>query len=334
MMKIGTPAQITCNPNNELQGGNEFDVQNGNLTINANDTCSGNMGGAFTGTYTIGSDGVITVSITSSDGTSTHTFCINAGKDTMTSIGSQDNNQEIVIVQRVPASVSASDIAGSWNMMKIGTPAQITFDPNNELQGGNEFDVQNGNLTINANGTCSGNMGGAFTGTYTIGSDGVITVSITSSDGTSTHTFCINAGKNTMTSIGSQDNNQEIVIALRVPASVSASDIAGSWNMMKIGTPAQITCNPNNELQGGNEFDVQNGNLTINANGTCSGNMGGAFTGTYTIGSDGVITVSITSSDGTSTHTFCINAGKDTMMSIGSQDNNQEIVIALRVPTD
>jgi hypothetical protein len=42
----------------------------------------------------------------------------------------------------------------------------------------------------------------------------------------------------------------------------------------------------------------------------------------------------MTSSDGTSTHTFCINAGKDTMTSIDSQDNYQEIVIAQRVPTD
>jgi hypothetical protein len=106
--------------------------------------------------------------------------------------------------------------------------------------------------------------------------------------------------------------------------------------MMKIGTPAQITYDPDNGLQGGDEFDVQNGNLTINANGTCSGNMGDAFTftGTYIIGSDGIITVSMTSSDGTSTHTFCINAGKDTMTSIDSQDNYQEIVIAQRVPTD
>jgi hypothetical protein len=331
MIEFDTPAQISLN-GNVLQGGDYFDVMEGKLTINANGTCSGNMGGNFKGTYSIGSDGIITTSITNSDGTGTHTFYINAGKDTMTSIESDTDGQSILIAQRTPSSVSALDIAGSWNMMEFDTPAQISLDPDNGLQGGGDFDVMEGSLTLNTNGTCSGNMGGDFTGTYSIGSDGIITTSITNSDGTGTHTFYINAGKDTMTSIESDTDGQSILIAQRAPSSASASDITGSWNMMEFDTPAQITLDPDNGLQGGGDFDVMEGSLTLNANGTCSGNMGGDFTGTYSIGSDGIITTSVTSSNGTGTFTFYINAGKDTMMSIESDPNDQSIIIAQRVP--
>ncbi|MGD0573606.1 MAG: ice-binding family protein [Sedimentisphaerales bacterium] len=230
----------------------------------------------------------------------------------------------------VTATFTAS-MVGSWNMIEFDTPAQISLN-GNVLQGGDYFDVMEGKLTINANGTCSGNMGGNFKGTYSIGSDGIITTSITNSDGTGTHTFYINAGKDTMTSIESDTDGQSILIAQRAPSSASASDITGSWNMMEFDTPAQITLDPDNGLQGGGDFDVMEGSLTLNANGTCSGNMGGDFTGTYSIGSDGIITTSVTSSNGTGTFTFYINAGKDTMMSIESDPNDQSIIIAQRVP--
>ena len=141
---------------------------------------------------------------------------------TTTSPDSNNNQQEIIFAQREPAAVKAADIAGSWNLVQFQTPAQITEDINNGLQGNSNFSVTNGTMTINVNGTLSGNLGDAFTGTFTVGSAGVIHASIHSGGGIMPITFYLNAGKDTMTEVDSQvdanDNQQEMVIAHRVPA--------------------------------------------------------------------------------------------------------------------
>jgi hypothetical protein len=184
------------------------------------------LGNTFTGTFTIGSNGMINASIISGDGTMPITFFLNFSMDTLTEMDSQNdsnnNQQEIIFAQREPAAVKAADIAGSWNLVQFQTPAQITEDINNGLQGNSNFSVTNGTMTINVNGTLSGNLGDAFTGTFTVGSAGVIHASIHSGGGIMPITFYLNAGKDTMTEVDSQvdanDNQQEMVIAHRVPA--------------------------------------------------------------------------------------------------------------------
>jgi hypothetical protein len=345
LIQFMTPAQITYDINNGLQGGGSFAVTNGSITLNTNGTLSGILGDAFTGSYASNSNGVIIAIITNSSGTMPVTFYLNANEDTMTEVDSENdttnNEQEIVVGHRIPSSISDADIAGSWNVVQFKTPAQMSGDINNGLQGGNGFGVTNGSLTISANGTFSGKVGGAISGTYTIGSNGAITFNPASS-GTPPFTCYLNFTKDAMTEVDSlvdaDDNQQDLVVACRIPASVSLSDLAGSWNLIQFETPAQITIDGNNDLQGGDDFAVTTGTLIVNANGTVSGTLGEAFTGKLTIGSNGAIHASISSGGGSMPFTFYINAGKDTMTEVESQndaDNNeQQIVIAHRIPAN
>jgi len=130
---------------------------------------------------------------------------------------------QLAVCHRVPAAVALSDLVGAWNLVQFQTPARLTNDVNNVLQGGDNFAVTNGTLTVSANGKISGILGDAFTGSITVGANGSINANIISSGGVSQpYTFFINAGKDTMTEVATQldanDNEQQIVIAHRIPA--------------------------------------------------------------------------------------------------------------------
>jgi hypothetical protein len=193
------------------------------LTLNVNGTFSGKLNNSVTGTYTLGTNGLLTLHASSG---SEIMFYLNYTKDTMAEvggmIGTNDNYQELVLAERVPAAVTAADVAGSWNLIQFGTPSQAFIDGSSILQGGSNFGVMAGTMTVNANGTASGTLDQPFTGTYTIASGGIIHVNIVTSDGNTALTFILNAGKDTMTEVSNQfnltDNNQEIVVAHRVPA--------------------------------------------------------------------------------------------------------------------
>ncbi len=343
LVQFQTPAQITNDVNNVLQGGNNFSVGSGNLIINTNGTLSGTLGDSFTGDFTLISNGVINANIITSGNTQALTFYYNANKDTMTEVDSvlddDDNQQEIVMGQRAPAAIALADLAGSWNMIQFQTPAQVTDDMNNFLQGGDNFAVTNGTLTIKANGTASGTLGSAFTGTFTVVSNGAINVSVHTSGGTLPLTFYLNANKDIMTEADSQldtnNNQQETVTALRVPASVTLASLAGSWNLIQFVTPAQITNDMNNLAQGG--FGVTNGTMTIAGNGIVNGNFGVPFTGNVSVGSKGAIHANIVpSGESSQSFTFYLNAGEDTMIEVRAQldanNNQQEMVVAHRMP--
>jgi hypothetical protein len=255
-------------------------------------------------------------------------------------VDTNDDEQEMVVAYRIPTSVTMADLVGSWKLIQFQTPAQMSDDVNNGLQGGGNFQVSTGNLTLKSNGTVSGNLGNAFTGTFTIDGNGVITLHTTGSGNLETHTFYLNFNKDTMTLVDSMidtnDNQQEMVVAHREPASAKIADLAGSWNLVQFQTPAQMSDDVNNGLQGGGNFQVSTGILTLNANGTLNGNLGNAFSGTFTVGSSGVVTLHTSGSGNSETHIFYLNSTKDTMTLVDSQvdanDNQQEMVVAHRVP--
>ena len=347
LVQFQTPAQIFNDVNNVLQGGYNFSAGSGDLIINTNGTLSGTLSDSFTGSFTLISNGIINASIITSDSTQAMTFYYNANKDTMTEVDSvldgENNQQEIVMGQRAPAAIALADLAGSWNMIQFQTPAQVTNDVNNFLQGGDNFAVTNGNMTIKANGTASGTLGSAFTGTFTVAGNGAINVSVQTAGGTLPLTFYLNANKDIMTEVDSQldtnNNQQETVTALRVPASVTLASLAGSWNLIQFQTPAQITNDMNNVAQGGYGFGVTNGTMTIAGNGTVSGNFGVPFTGNVSVGSNGAIHANIIpSGESSQSFTFYLNAGEDTMIEVDTQldanNNQQQMVVAHRIPAN
>jgi hypothetical protein len=347
LLQFQTPVLITNDNSNVLQGGNNFTVGSGSLTFNTNGTLSGSLGDSFTGTFTVLSNGLINASIVTSGNTQALTFYFNPGKDTMTEIDSliddNDNQQEIVIGHRAPALVAAADLAGVWNLIQFQTPAVVANDNSSGLQGGDSFGVSTGSMTIKSTGAASGNLGSAFTGTFTVGANGALPTTIKSSGGTMAITFYLNAGKDIMTEVDSQNdtnnNEQETVTALRAPAAVVLADLAGSWNMIQFQTPATITNDTSNGLQGGDSFGVTSGNMTVAANGSITGNLGVPFTGTFSLGTKGVIHANIIpTGNSAQKFTFYLNAAKDTMIEVDSQldanNNQQEMVIAHKQPAN
>ena len=228
-------------------------------------------------------------------------------------------------------------IIGTWNLVQFMTPAQITYDISNGLQGAN-FSVTNGNLTFDTNGNVSGVLGDVFTGTYTGDSNGVINASIVTTSGPMPLTFYLNAAKDTMTEVESlsdtNDNEQEIVVGHRIPAAVTAAQIAGTWNVLQYQTPAQITNDVSTGLQGGQNFGATNGTLTLNANFTFTGKVVNNISGTFSIGTNADVTLHSSTSEDI---TLYLNYNKNTMTHvsslIGPNDNQQEIDICYRVPT-
>jgi hypothetical protein len=344
LVQFQTPARVYFDSNTNLQGGGGFGVTTGTMTFFTNGTLSGSLGDVFTGSFVDNSNGTLTATIISGGNTNDYTFFANAAKDTIsevdTLLDSDDNHQEMVLGQRMPASLAPADVAGSWNLSQFRSPAQLYFDAGNNFQGGDTFSVTNGTLTLNANGTFSAKLENSVSGTFTVSSNAVVTLN--PSSGNEQINLFVNFSKDNMVEVqhlfDNNDNNQEIVVAHRVPASANLAALVGDWNLVQISTPAQITADTSGNIQNGSNFGVTTGTLTINANGSISGTLGDAFTGTVTVASGGAIHASITSGGQTTPFTFYLNAGKDTMTEVSSaltvNDNHSEIVIAHRVASN
>jgi hypothetical protein len=67
-------------------------------------------------------------------------------------------------------------------------------------------------------------------------------------------------------------------------------------------------------------FGTANGFVNFNPNGTASGNLDGAITGTYTVGAAGKIQLNFTNGSETNSCALFINASKDAM--VGTQNWN------------
>lgn len=342
IIQYKTPAYITNDINGNVLNGENFSVETGVLTFDTNGDVSGTIGDSFTGTYVLNGDGSIVLSITNSElDVETKTFYVNADEDTMnlveTELDDSDNNQELVIGVRIPPALTAAEVAGTFNVVQFQTPVQITGDANDGLQGGTQFTATNGTLTLAANGTFTGKVKNSVSGTFTIGDSGTV---ILHSSGGDTLTFYVNYNMDTAIEVQSQldsnDNQQQLVVCHRQPASFTTASLAGLWNLAQFQTPAQMTDDSNNGLVGGNNFEETNGTMQILTSGSISGTLGNSFTGTVSASSKGVVKAVINGGDGSQPVTFYINASLDTMTEEESQpdanDNQQQIVIAHRAP--
>ena len=342
LIQFQTPAQIYFDAGNALQGGGNFAVGNGNLTLDTNGGIAGTLGDAFTGVYAADTNGIISALITNSSGADALNFFVNASKDNLMQyesyFDSGDNHQSMAIGHRIPPAIANGDLAGYWNVIQYQTPVQITGDLNG-VQGGNNFGVTNGNLTLTANGTFSGKLMGSVSGTFNASSNGVINV-VPNSSGAQPLTFYLNYTKDTMTTVSSQldanNNQQQLNVCLKAPAAIALADLVGAWNMVQFTTPLEYVPGSATFPDGGSNFGVTNGTMTVSANGTVSGVLQDAFNGTISPGSKGVVVLKINVGGSVQQKTFYINAAKDAMIEVeqllDSADNQQQLVLAHRVP--
>lgn len=247
---FNTPTEVFLENGNILQGGYNFDIRRGTMTIDANGLITGDNGGPFTGSCQVGPDGELLATIASDESTNTYTLHLNNSQDTITYVGGYDvangNHQELMVFQRAPLSAAGTSLAGSWNVAQFDTPNRLTWDPNTGLQGGSEFSAVAGTMVTRADGTFVANVNGPATGRYTVGDDGQVLVSLNGQS--ETNVLSLNAGKDFMV-LGnggsrSQGDSQEVMLFVRAPASVTKADLAGIWNGTAFRTPAAMTGSP------------------------------------------------------------------------------------------
>lgn len=354
ILEFSTPSMLTTEQGGDGQvtglNGASFRVEGGGANFHADGSLNGTLENPFTGRYQSLPGGLFGITGSASNDTFGLVLFINMGVDFMVGLeppSGDSDRQSLLILQHPPTSLSSSQLAGFWNMFRFQTPAEVSLNPGgggqlDQLQGGQNFETQQGTVSVSSSGGLSGNFGGAFHGSITSTANGQASVVVTDSTGKSQgHTLQVNAGKDTMLLLQSQpdpsQNKQSLTIFQRAPSTLAVADLAGFWNVASFETPSQIAFNAGSaSLNGGDNFSTQSGSMTVTADGKASGDVSGAFTATITVGAHGQINANVSNADGTSQRTVFINAAKDRMISItgpsNQAGNSQHIDIFQRAP--
>jgi hypothetical protein len=243
--------------------------------------------------------------------------------------------------------LTVSDTAGTWRVLNFSMPRAFTLQRDGQgvvigISEANGFENSTGSLNVLSNGTFSGSVPDPITGTVALGGQGELMVNVNDTgEGPESLTFHLNSTADVLATCRRGDDGTELILALRVPASLAPADLAGQWNVLGFKTPHHLVLERNAQnqvinIRGLSSFGTFGGALTVNTDATISGNIGGAFTGNVGTAGNGIVTVNINGQDGPESHTLFINAAKDVMALIESKfdtnDNQQEIMVFQKAP--
>lgn len=145
----------------------------------------------------------------------------------------EEDNQDLNIALKKPESLSIADLAGTWNLISLIQPDDLTTVGNLEdvyFEGGTS--VTTGQVELNANGTFSG----LFSGSLTVnGTSLLITVGGNAID------FRVNEGKNLAIATLGQSDEAEIILLVRKPESLTTAELAGGWRFNRMSIPTTLT---------------------------------------------------------------------------------------------
>lgn len=350
-VNFNVPTQLVLDKNPQgkvvnVQNRQNFEVLNNLIDVTANGAFSGTGGSdPLAGTFAVGAQGVVTASI---PGQPVISFRVNESQDFLASAAARENSKELLLLLRSPAALAVAELAGQWNILQFQTPAeliQVQQQPSGlvtDVQGGNSFESFSGSMTLNANGTFSGVLGDAFTGTLAVTGTGQVTATIQTQEGTFPLTLFVNAGKNLLLvvneEIGPEDNMQEIILMSRAPATVLPADLAGAWKVNYFSTPAALTLQ--RDLQGvvtdiseRNDFEVGQQTLTAGNDGFFTALIDDPAAGRFTINPGGGVGVTLTNSQNeVSSVEFKLNAAKDVLLAFHGDSENQEALVLTKSP--
>lgn len=121
-----------------------------------------------------------------------------------------------------------------------------------------------------------------------------------------------------------EEDLQDLNIALKKPESLTLAELAGTWNLISLIQPDDLTTFGNlGDVIFQGESSVTKGQVQLNANGTFSG----LFSGTLAIDGTNLLV-----SAGSDPITFRVNAGKNLAIATLEQDDEAEIVLLVRKP--
>jgi hypothetical protein len=253
--------------------------------------------------------------------------------------GTEYQTNSWLTVVRPPAALATGELAGTWFLKVLRTPNYVSM--RNISTGTNapyfvmdsnasNFGADTDTVTLLADGSFT-TAGGAY-GTATAGAAGDITIALNTGGPVQTFHLQVNASKDVMVGVrqetdsGNGDVNNQYLLFVKAPDSVSGSDLADRWNLRSISIPNAITIINTNQGEpntspafilgpGAGGFSADTGSIQIRADGTFTGPDSG--TGTYVCGSQGAVTIYY----GSQTMSFNLNAGKNLMTDVHTESS-------------
>ena len=309
-----------------------FDNNMGYLDVAAGGSFSGYVDSPVSGTMTLGTDGTGTTGIGP-------VFYFNENADFAVSVDSSDPGWLDLqcMVRTAAGTPPASALQGHWNIVSIDTPYQLNTDTDMGIVTNvwplDSFGVFAGHADFDAVGNFSGVMDGAFSGTATLGPQGAVS-SPAFADG---EIFRLNASQDVMITFHSEGpvgGFRYFTSMVKAPASMLTHELQGSWRIVSLDTPSQLILQKNASnhvigIQGESQFNLFQGQLTFDAQGSVTGYFDGPVAATATAGPQG--TILLNSAEGSLT--FYINASKDVMLSVQTEPGSpgfSEVLVLVR----
>lgn len=250
---------------------------------------------------------------------------------------------------------SVTNFSGIWNNVMLSTPAQLSLVTTTDLRNGQnhvtvsevqeraQFDAGVMSLTMDGN----GNFSGPASGTLAIVGPGLVRVS---SSGDSPVLFNVNAAQDVAFATKQMPGSpqQDVELILKAPAAMTGADLAGTWKLVSFGSPRQLILHratnysdPSRpiegiaNIEGREEFSKGGGTMTVAADGSFTLVFGPeTMSGTATPGANGLLTVTIPMPPNPAMVLyFYVNAGKNVMAAVHKEQNYQEIIVAVKLPT-
>jgi hypothetical protein len=324
---------------------NHFERSTGTLNVQANGSFSGSVPDPITGTMALGGQGELIVNANSEDGSQTLTFHINRTADFMTTCETASEGfNDLILGLRAPATLQTSDLAGQWNATAFQTPHHLVLERNSSnqvinIRGLGSFGVYGGVMTINTNGTLSGQIENPFTGTIDSAANGLVNVTINGGEGAMQLTLFVNASKDVMALLDSRndanDNYQELMIFQKAPTNNVTRDLAAHWRIITFNAPqlTQVTDSFGRVtgLGGSTTFQVARQRLVAGHDGFFTAQVGAVATGTFTPASSGHVTVNVqVPGEGSDSFTFQLNSSQTLLSSSRDIGDGYELLLVTK----
>jgi hypothetical protein len=253
----------------------------------------------------------------------------------------EDDLQSISIALKKPETLSAAEVAGDWTLISVISPTDITkTDFEGQIVDAyfeTDPSITTSSVTINAGGTLL--IDGGEAGTFSIeGTTG------TAQLGPQSIPFQFNASKNVMTARTGDDNEEEFLILVKTPSSLSTSDLAGTWRLSTFRMPTVLFETYLDEESGTtrqaesddfagdgeilvdffhpNFFETKKYEVQVSPGGTFTGVGAG---GAMTANADGSVTVDVGEAI-----SFYPNAGKDFMIGRLAGSDDMEFLVMVK----
>lgn len=349
------PTQLTATETNgrviDVPQSSSFGSDTFEATIQDNGTFTGND----SGTISIEGQGMITIHPSTGAPISMR---INSAQDAF--IGLADESSDSIpqnslnLGLRAPQTVDSNSIAGNWSMAMLDTPERLiqvlaTNGALTDLLGRNSNSVDSGGLAqigtgsmmITSSGTLSGIAHDPFTGSYVIGTNGEINVTINSQD-TFTMPAFINASNDVMIALHRDDtnNDQQVILMVKTPAVTSLADLKGVWQVTSFSTPSGIVLSRdvNNYITSisliGSFDKSQSSYYAASSDGFVSGSIDGhPSIGLLSVGEGGAATITFTNDLGeTQSHSGYLNTSKNCIIVAENNGDTMDLTIVTKAP--